>query len=116
METRSAHHWWWTGCMRSETDTGSVNCPEMVQRPQTRLSGALLRRNGVESGPALLDFLAAAVRAEDFPFFVVDKGQDLGEEFLAIVAKEFVAGHTQPPRRRVNGRILEPGTDEHNMV
>src|SRR6266852_8833491 len=86
--------------MRSETDTGSVNCPEMVQPPQTRLSGALLRRNGVESGPALLDFLAAAVRAEDFPFFVVDKGQDLGEEFLAIVAEEFVAGHTQPPRRR----------------
>jgi hypothetical protein len=85
--------------MRSETDTGSVNCPEMVQPPQTRLSGALLRRNGVESGPALLDFLAAAVRAEDFPFFVVDKGQDLGEEFLAIVAEEFVAGHTQPPRR-----------------
>jgi len=86
--------------MRSETDTGSVNCPEMVQAPQTRLSGALLRRNGVESGPALLDFLAAAVRAEDFSFFVVDKRQDLGEEFLAIVAEEFVAGHTQPPRRR----------------
>jgi hypothetical protein len=64
----------------------------------------------------LLDFLAAAVRAKDFPFFVVDKGQDLGEEFLAIVAEEFVAGHTQPPRRRANGRILEPGTDEHNMV
>ncbi len=32
-----------------------------------------------ESGPALLDFLAAAVRAEDFPFFVVDEQQDLGE-------------------------------------
>ncbi len=86
--------------MRSEADTGSVNYLEMVQPPQTRLSGALLRRNGVEGGPALLDFLAAAMRAEDFPFFAVDKGQDLGEEFLAIVAKEFVACHTQPPRRR----------------
>ena len=66
----------------------------MVQPPQTRLSGALLRRHGVESGRALLDFLAAAVRAEDLPFFVVDEEQDLGEEFLAIGAKEFVTGHT----------------------
>ena len=90
----------------------------MVQRPQTRLSGALLRRNGVERGPALLDFLAAAVRTEDFPFFVVDKGQDLGEEFLAIVAEEFVAGHIQPPRRRSewkNSRT-EDGRAQHGLA
>jgi hypothetical protein len=28
-----------------------------------RLSGALLRRDGIEGGPALLDFLAATVEA-----------------------------------------------------
>src|SRR5216684_2266843 len=116
METRSAHHWRWNGCIRSETDTGSVNCAAMVQPPQTRLSGALLRRNGVESGPALLDFLAAAVRAEDFPFFVVDEEQDLGEEFLAIVAEEFVMGHTSLLTEGGNREILEPRRDEHNMA
>jgi hypothetical protein len=59
----------------------------MVQPPQARLSGALLRRNSVESGPALLDFLAAAVWAEDFSFFVVDEEQDLGESFLQLWQK-----------------------------
>ena len=39
-------------------------------------SGAFLRRDCVEGGPALLDFLAAAVRTEDLPLLVVDKGQD----------------------------------------
>jgi hypothetical protein len=36
---------------------------ELVQPPQMRLSGALLRRDGIEGGPALLDFLAATVGA-----------------------------------------------------
>ncbi len=102
--------------MRSETDIGSVSCPKMLQPPQRRLSGALLRRNGVESEPALLDFLAAAVRAEDFPFFVVDEEQDLGEEFLAIVAEEFVMGHTSLLTEGGNREILEPRRDEHNMA
>jgi hypothetical protein len=52
----------------------------------------------LKAGPALLDFLAATVRAEDVSLFVVDEGQDPGEEFLAVAAEKFVAGHDQPPR------------------
>jgi hypothetical protein len=62
--------------------------------PLGMCSRALLRRDGVEGRPALLDVLAPAVRAEDLPLLVVDEGQDLGEEFFAIVAEEFVMGHT----------------------
>jgi hypothetical protein len=53
-----------------------------------------LRRDGVEGQPALLDALASAVRAKDLAPFVVDKGQDPGEDFFAIVAEEFVMGRT----------------------
>ena len=42
--------------------------------PWTLASGALLRRDRVEGGPALFDFLAAAVRTEYLPLFVVDQG------------------------------------------
>lgn len=62
--------------------------------PLGMCSRALLRRDGVESRPALLDVLASAVRAQDRALFVVDKRQDPGEEFFAIVAEEFVMGHT----------------------
>jgi hypothetical protein len=62
--------------------------------PLGMCSRALLRGDGVEGRPALLDVLAPAVRAEDLPLLVVDEGQDLGEEFFAIVAEEFVMGHT----------------------
>jgi hypothetical protein len=58
------------------------------------LSGALLRRDDGKGGPTLLDFLAAAVRADDLSLFVVDEGQDLREELFAIVAEKFVMGHT----------------------
>jgi len=66
----------------------------------------------------LLDFLAAAVRAEDFPFFVVDEEQDLGEEFLAIVAEEFVMGHTSLLTKGVNREILrtEEGRAQHGLA
>jgi hypothetical protein len=64
----------------------------------------------------LLDFLAAAVRAENFPFFVVDEEQDLGEEFLAIVAEEFVMRHTNLLAEVVTTGILELPTVEHNLV
>jgi hypothetical protein len=57
-------------------------------------SGALLRGDDGKGGPALLDLLAATVRAEDFSLFVVDEGQDLREDFLAIVAEKFVMRHT----------------------
>jgi len=87
-----------------------------MQPPQMRLSGALLRRDDGKGGPALLDLLAAAERAEDFPLFVVDKRQDLGEVFLAIVAEKFVMGHTDLLGEGVIGGILEPPTAEHNMV
>ena len=79
-------------------------------------SGALLRRDDGKGGPALLDLLAAAVRAEDFSLFVVDEGQDLREEFLAIVAEKFVMGHTDLFGEGVIRGILKPPTAEHNMV
>jgi len=60
-------------------------------------SRALLGGDGGEGGPALLYFLAATVRADDFALFVVDEGQDPGEQFLAIVAEELVARHGRPP-------------------
>jgi len=41
----------------------------------------------------LLDLLAAAERADNFTLFVVDEGQNLIEEFLAVMAEEFVVGH-----------------------
>ena len=37
------------------------------------------------------------MRAQNFAFFVVDEGQDLGEQFFAIVAEEFVVGHGVTP-------------------
>jgi hypothetical protein len=79
-------------------------------------SGTLLRRDDGKGGPALLDLLAAAVRAEDFSLFVVDEGQDLREGFLAIVAEEFVMWHTNLLGKGVIRGILEPPTKEHNMV
>ena len=90
--------------------------PGLVQWPQMSLSGAFLRREGAEGGPALLDFLAPAVRAEDLPFLVVDKRKDFGEESLAIVADKFVAGHTNLLGEGVARKILEPETTEHNTV
>ena len=56
-------------------------------------SRALVRHNGRDSGPALLNVLAAAVRANNFAFLVVDQGEDLVKEFLAVAAEEFVVGH-----------------------
>jgi len=53
----------------------------------------------------LLDFLAAAVRAEDFPFFVVDEEQDLGRW-----------GIRASSRKELIGKFSEPRRDEHNMA
>src|SRR5438105_15627154 len=49
--------------------------------------------DGGEGRPALLDFLTAAVRAQNLAFFVVHKRQNLVEEFLAFLAEELVVGH-----------------------
>jgi hypothetical protein len=57
-------------------------------------SGALLRGDSGKCGPALLDVLAVAVRALHLALFVIRKGQNLVEKFLAGVAEEFVVGHT----------------------
>jgi len=65
----------------------------MANSWQASPSGALSSRQSGEGGPALLDFLAAAVWTEDLALLVVDQGQDLGEVFLAIVAEKFVVGH-----------------------
>jgi hypothetical protein len=88
----------------------------MVQWQQTPLSGGFLRRDSVEGRPALLDALTAAVRAEDSSLFVVDEGQDPGEEFLAIAAEEFVAGHPNLLEEGVAGEILKLATAERNMI
>ena len=60
------------------------------------LEGVLRALFGGDSGegrPALLDFLTAAVRAQNLAFFVVHKRQNLVEEFLAFLAEELVVGH-----------------------
>jgi len=61
-------------------------------------SGALFGGDGGEGRPALLDFLTAAVRAQNLAFFVFHKRQNLVEEFLAFLAEELVVGHTDLPK------------------
>jgi len=61
-------------------------------------SRALLGGDGGEGGPALLDVFAATVRTDDLSLFVVDERQDLRKELLALVAEEFVVGHTHLPQ------------------
>jgi hypothetical protein len=56
-------------------------------------SGALLGSDDGKGRPALLDVLAAAMRAHDLALLVVDERQDLREEFLAVMAEEFVVRH-----------------------
>src|SRR6266699_2657020 len=63
------------------------------ETPWTLASGALVRRDSGEGGPALLNVLAAAVRTQDFALFVSGEWKNLVEEFLAIVAQEFVVRH-----------------------
>jgi len=47
-----------------------------TRTPSTLASGALLRRDGIEGGPALLDVLAAAVRARDLFLVMPSNGQN----------------------------------------
>ena len=62
-------------------------------RSRRRASGALLRRDGGEVRPALLDILAAAVRADDLSLLVFGDGQTLRKCLLAGVTEELVLGH-----------------------
>jgi hypothetical protein len=62
------------------------------------LSSALLRGDDGESGPALLDILAAAVWAAHLALLIVDESQDLQKSFLAGVAEEFVVGRMDLPQ------------------
>src|SRR6266849_479807 len=73
---------------------------------RTQFSGALLRGDGGKRGPALLDVLAAAVRALHLVFFVIHERQNLVEEFIAVRAEEFVL-------RASNNPPLAP---KHNKV
>jgi len=66
------------------------------QPPPTAHSCALFRGDGGEGRPALLDLLASAMRADNVAFLVIDKGEDLIEERLALEAEEFVVGHAGP--------------------
>jgi hypothetical protein len=79
-------------------------------------SGALLGGDGGKRGPALLDVVAAAVRALHLTLFVFHEGQNLVEEFLAVTAEEFVVGHTDLHSfENGDGRILDPLVDRFNM-
>src|SRR5439155_2595346 len=90
---------------RSITTSCSYVLPSIWMEPKEKLSncigaslemwsGALLRGDGGKRGPALLDVLAAAVRALHLAFFVFRERQNLVKEFLAVTAEEFVVGHT----------------------
>ena len=61
-------------------------------------SGALLRGDGGKRGPALLDILAAALRAGDLFLAMLGDGQNPRKGFLAGVAEKFVLGHTGLPQ------------------
>src|SRR6266852_5361596 len=79
-------------------------------------SGALFRGDDGEGGPALLDVLAATVRAPRLAFLVVHERQNLVEEFLAGMAEEFVVGHTDLHSfENGDGRILDPLVVRFNM-
>src|SRR5438067_158804 len=72
-------------------------------------SGALLRSDGGKRGPALLDVLAAAVRAGNLFILMSGNGQSLQKGFLAVTAEEFVVGHTDLHRvKNCDGKILDP--------
>src|SRR5258705_1182260 len=60
-------------------------------------SGALLRGDGREGGPALLNLVTAAVRAGSLFRVMLCDGQSLQECFLAGLADELIMGHTDLP-------------------
>src|SRR5260370_28642794 len=60
-------------------------------------SGALLRGDGREGGPALLDLVTATVRAGSLFRVMLCDCQNLRESFLAGVADELIVGHTDLP-------------------
>lgn len=71
-----------------------------LRLPGPRRSGALLRHERAERGPALLDVLAATVRTAYLPFSVVNERQDRGEELFAMVTDELVVGHTGTAQKK----------------
>jgi hypothetical protein len=74
--------------------------------PCTLASRAFLGRDSGEGGPALLDVLAAAVRAYDVALFVVGEGENLVKEFLAVLTEELVVGHGASLGKEWKERIL----------
>jgi hypothetical protein len=81
------------------------------------ISRALLRSDRGESGPTLLDALAAAAWALHLAFLVVDERQNLREELLAVQAEEFVVGHGGTSLRKgEDKRILNPVEGALNYV
>src|SRR5215831_5229261 len=79
-----------------------------VQAPRNQLSRTLLiRRDGGEGRPALLDVVAPTVRTQNPTLFVVDEHQDLRECLLAGVAEEFVMGHSHLPGRERPASIVD---------
>src|ERR1700757_24689 len=68
-------------------------------------SSALLRGDGGEGRPALLNLATAAVRARSLFGVMLCDGLSRQECFLAGVADELIMGHTVPPQPR-NGLCL----------
>ena len=82
----------------------------------TLASGALVRRDSGEGGPALLNVLAAAVRTQDFALFVVGERKNLVEEFLAAAARRIRSGAWGISTvRKDNGKIVDPLIDRFNV-
>ena len=62
-------------------------------------SSSLLEHDAGELRPALLDFLAAAMRADDLSFLVVGEFQFFQKGFLAGATVEIVVGHGDLPTK-----------------
>ena len=66
-----------------------IVCGPACERPLC----TLFSKAGRDAGPALLDVLAVAVRANKLSFLVVDHGENPIEVFLAIETEEFAVRH-----------------------
>ena len=84
---------WWHDprCLRAQGEFVEVH-----MRLRTLPSGALLRGDGREGGPALLNLVTAAVRARSLFRVMLCDGQSLQECFLA---DELIMGQTNLPSR-----------------
>jgi hypothetical protein len=81
----------------ADSEGPKENLSKCIRASVPLRSGALLRGDGREGGPALLDLVTAAVRAGSLFRVMLCNGQNLRECFLAGVADELIVGHTDLP-------------------